>query len=140
MEFEGIDHVYEYVPNYRDNRSLSKEEQIVIGLKVIPSAELDAYQRSAFLNGKKFTPDKAQEVNEKRYAEIIKSKVAYIRNLKIKGCDGEIDFDVLRKMGPPEIVNEILRAVLSTEILSEGEQKNFWRESDSVSSAPAEKD
>ena len=136
MQVYGASHVYNYIPDYRNNRRLPPEEQIVIGLQVVTNPEYDSYQRATVLNARKLSPDKSQEVSERRFNELIKGKVKFIRGLEIVGHDGELDFDVLYRECP-DIGKEVCRVVLSDQLLSEGEQKNFLPESDGASSAPA---
>ena len=139
MKVHGKNHVYEYVPDFADNRKLPAEEQIVIGLSVVPLSEFDDYQRSCLIAGRKFSVDKAQELNEKRFHAMIDGKVHFVRGLELEGHEGkEITFDVLYNE-VPELAGEIIQAVKSTEQLTAGEQKNFLPESDGVSSAPAQK-
>lgn len=138
MLVNGKSHVYRYIPDFMGNRKLPEEEQIVIGLKVVPLAEFDNYQRTCMLNAKKMSVDKAQELNEKRFNELIRSKVCFIEGLEIAGHSGEIDFETLYAE-VPDIAQEVIRVVMSTELLTAGEQKNFLPESDGASSAPARK-
>lgn len=125
MKLNSINHVYRYVPNFLNNRKLPKEEQIVFGLKVVPMPEQDAYQNQRALNiNGNFAPDKAQEKNDRLLKELVKSKLAFIENLEID--DKPVtDIDTAYKEAPPELVAEVFRAVMSTAVLTLGEQKNF---------------
>ena len=139
MKVHGKSHIYDYLPDFADNRKLSPQEQIVIGLSVVPLSEFDDYQRSCLITSRKFAVDKAQELNEKRFHAMIDAKVHFIRGLELDGYEGqEITFDILYHE-VPELAGEIIQAVKSTEQLTAGEQKNFLPESDGPSSAPAQK-
>jgi len=130
VKINSRNHVYRYTPNYLNNRQLS-QDQIVVKLKVISAPEDDAYQREALHNTRMFAPDKAQELNEARLNKLIKEKFVGVEELEIDGLtDKEIDFDTFYAEAPPEMVNEVLRAIRSTEILTQGEQKNFLPEPD----------
>ena len=141
MKVTNRSHIHRYVPNYANNRRLPKEkitEQVVVRLKVITALEEDDYQREAMNNARAFAPDKAQELNETRLNKLYSEKFDGVENLEIEGLEGkELDFDTFYAEAPPEMVNEILRALRSKEVLTAGEQKNFLPESDGLSSAPA---
>lgn len=131
MKVNSRSHLYRYVPNYLNNRKLPREEQIVVNLNVIATPDDDAYQREALRNTRTFNADKAQELNEARLNTLYSEKFHSVENLEIAGFEGkEITFETFYSEAPPEMVNEILRVMRSTEQLSAGEQKNFLPESD----------
>lgn len=131
MKVNGRNHVYRYVPNYLNNRQLPAAEQIVIKTKAITVPDSDAYQRDVLNNSRSFAPDKAQELNENRYNIMVSGKFLGVENLEIEGFEGkELDFDTFYNEAPADIVNEYLKGLRSTEMLSAGEQKNFVPESD----------
>lgn len=136
MKVYGKNHLYRYVPNFLNNRKLPKErraEQIVVRLRVISPPEEDAYQREALNNVRSVAPDKAQELNEARLHKLFAEKFDGVESLEIDGLEGkEIDFDTFYSEAPPDIVNEVLRVLRSSEALTAGEQKNFLPESDGV--------
>jgi hypothetical protein len=136
MKVHGKTHVYQYVPEFFNNRKLDAEEQIVLGLKVVPLKEYDDYQRACMLTQKKFSVDKSQELNEKRFNALIEEKFVSCEGLEIDGRQGGITFQTIYEE-IPELAQEIIKAVMSTEILTAGELKNFLPESDGASSAPA---
>lgn len=113
MDFYGSDHVYECIPPVLGNEK--SPEPCVIGLKVITVPELD----KEVLEGRGLAP----EMLEKRTRDMIRSKVTFIRNLKVD--DQEVaDFDTFYAKAPPELVRWVCRAVYSTQVLSEAERKN----------------
>lgn len=136
MKVYGRNHVYRYVPNFLDNRKLPKEriaEQIVVKLKVVSSPENDNYQRESITNSRTFAPDKASELNEARFHKLFNDKFIGVEGLEIEGFEGkELDFESFYSEAPPDIVTEVSRAILSSEVLTLGEQKNFVPESDGV--------
>ena len=131
MKVNGKSHVYDYVPDYADNRKLPAEEQIVFGLTVVPMSEYDGYQKACLLNNKKFSVDKAQDLNQQRFHAIVESKFKFVRGLELEGHNGEITFQTIYDE-VPELAGEIIQVVMSTEQLTAGEQKNFLPESDGV--------
>ncbi|OHD20430.1 MAG: hypothetical protein A2Y38_26345 [Spirochaetes bacterium GWB1_59_5] len=136
MKVYGRKHIFRYVPNFLDNRRLPKEriaDQIVIRLRGVSVPEEDAYQREALNNVRTFAPDKAQEMNEARLHKLFNEKFDGVEGLEIDDLAGkEMDFDTFYAEAPTDIVNEVLRAIRSTEALMAGEQKNFLPESDGV--------
>jgi len=133
MKVKSKSHVYHYLPNFLNNRQLPAAEQIVVKLKVISTTESDDYQHDVIINNRSFAPDKAQELNEKRFQKLVTEKFVGIEGLEIEGLEGkELDFDTFYSEAPPEIVGEVLKAIRSAEMLSAGEQKNFVPESDSL--------
>lgn len=136
MKVTSRNHIHHYVPNYLHNRHLTKAEageQIVVRLRVITALEEDSYQREALENARTYALDKAQELNEARLTKLFKEKFVGVDNLEIEGFEGkELDFDTFYAEAPPEIVNEVLRAIRSKEVLTLGEQKNFLPESDGL--------
>jgi len=127
-------HIYRYVPNYKNNRQLPKEqiaEQIVVRLRVISAPDEDACQVEAINNARMYAPDKAQEMNTARMHKLFAEKFDGIEGLEIEGLEGrELDFATFYAEAPPELVNEVLRSIRSGEALSAGEQKNFLPGSD----------
>lgn len=138
MKVYSKDHIYPYIPHFGGTRKLPKEEQLVIGLKVVTLEDFDGYQKICLFNSKKFSVEKATELNEKRYHELIKSKFVFCEGLEIEEHEGEIDFEAIYRH-VPELAQEILEVVRSSEELTVGEQKNFLPEYDGPSSAPAQK-
>lgn len=124
MKVMSRNHVYEAVPPFLNNRQLPPEEQIVIGLKVVTYPEQDAFQRECLAIRSDYALDKSQEMIEEKSRELVKNKFIFIQGLEIEGFD-QLDFDILYKEGPPEIVGWISRAVMSTAELSAAERKNF---------------
>lgn len=137
MKLNSINHVYPYVPNFLDNRKRPAVEQLVIPLKVVSLPQQDAYNNQKQLNFSTFAPDKAQEENDRILKELIKSKQA--GDIQGAEIEGKLVTDLLEfyQEGPPEVVAEICRAVMSTTLLTLGEQKNFLPESGSHSGSPA---
>jgi len=125
MKLNSINHIYRYVPNFMNNRKLPASEQIVFGLKVVPMPEQDGYQNQKALNyNGNFAPDKAQEENDRLLKELVKSKLDFIEGLEI-GDKQVTDIETFYKEAPPELVADVFRAVMSTAVLTLGEQKNF---------------
>lgn len=133
MKVYGRNHVYRYVPNFLNNRQLPPAEQIVLLLKTITAPEQDLYERDAYTNTRTYSADKAQELNEARLNKMFAEKFIGVEGLEIEGFEGKtLDFDTFYAEAPPEIVNDMLRAIRSGEILTAGEQKNFLPESDGL--------
>lgn len=132
MKITNRNHIHRYTPNFLDNRRLPKErisEQIVVRMRVITALEEDDFQREAINNARMFAPDKAQELNETRINKLYTEKFDGVENLEIEGFeDKELDYPTFYAEAPPELVNEILRAFRSKEVLTTGEQKNFLPE------------
>jgi hypothetical protein len=135
-------HVYRYVPDFKavvdgetvSNRRLPAEDQIVVKLTVITIDEDDANQRAMFLAMKKFSPDKAQELSEKRLNELLEKKFHGVEGLEVEGISNEDlnCWEGFRQEAPRSIVQDVIAALRSEEILSEGEQKNFLPGSDGL--------
>lgn len=138
MQVKSRNHIYHYVPDYRGNRKLSRDEQIVIDLEIIGMDDDDAYQRASLLATRKFSPEKAQELNEKRFRDLVAKKFHGVSGLEIEGCVLDLSvWDNFYAEAPREIVAEVIQALRSTDVLTAGEQKNFLPESDGPLSAPA---
>lgn len=133
MKLKSKNHVYECLPPFMNNRQLPAADQIVIGLKVVPMPEQDLYQREVLQVRSEYALDKAQELIEEKTRKLISSKVAFVRGLEIEGLPPEIDFETFYNEAPPEIVNWVSRAVMSTTELSQAERKNWLPESGSPS-------
>jgi hypothetical protein len=118
MEFYPIDHVYECIPPVRGNEQAA--EPVVIGLKVISLPDQDTEITASRGLG--------AEAITKRTMDLLRSKVAFIRDLKVGGRE-ITTFDDFYKNAPPELVGWVLRAVYSTQILSAAERKNSSPES-----------
>jgi hypothetical protein len=142
MKVKRNSHVYNYLPDYKlvedgitiSNRRLPVAEQIVVKLSVISIDEDDANQRAMFLAMKKFSPDKAQELSEKRLNELLEKKFHGCAGLEVDGVTEETlqTWEGFKSEAPREIVQDAMVALRSTEQLSEGDQKNFVPESDGV--------
>ena len=139
MKVRGQQHVYRFVPNYLNNRQLPPGEQVVIRMRNLTIPEDDSLQREIMLNQRKFSPDKAQELKEKRFVDKMREKFDGVEGLEIEdptGLDLD-DFDIFYAHAPREIVNAFIVALRSTETLAEGEEKNFLPESGTRSGSPA---
>ena len=113
MEFHPTDHVYECIPPVL---GIDKStDPVVIGLKVVTVAEMDA----EVLAGRGLTPEKVSE----RTMALVKSKFAFVRNLTIGGQE-VTTFEDFYSKAPPELVRWVCNAVYSTQILSAAERKN----------------
>lgn len=142
MKVKNNNHVYRYVPDFKvvengetvSNRKLPAAEQIVVNMSIITIDEDDANQRAMFLAMKKFSPDKAQELSEKRLNELLEKKFSNVEGLEVEGIPAEElnTWDGFRKQAPRCIVQEVIAALRSEEMLSAGEQKNFLPESDGL--------
>jgi hypothetical protein len=142
MKVTNRNHIHHYVPNYLDNRRLPKErinEQIVVLMKGISAKEEDDFQRATLDDARQYAPDKAQELTEARLEKLYSEKFIGVEGLEIEGLEGtEFNYPTFYCEAPPEIVNEVLRAFRSKQVLTLGEQKNFLPVSDGLSSAPAQ--
>jgi len=132
VKIKGKNHIYETLPPFMGNRQLPKDEQIVIGLKVVSLPEQDAYQREAMAIRSDYALDKAQELVEEKSRDLVRGKFVSIEGLEIEGIDN-LDFDTFYNEAPPELVSWVVRAVMSTTELSLAERKNFLPESGSPS-------
>lgn len=133
MNFHNLNHVYECVPPVLGISEAPEDEQVIIGLSVIPIKEKD---EDIFSESKirleKSGEEAQREVSDLTY-ERIKAKVKYIKNLTVGEGDNKkvIDnFDDLYEFGPPEISAWVCRAVQSSVILTRAERKNSLPESD----------
>lgn len=133
MKVKSKNHVYECLPPFLNNRTTKPEEQIVIGLKVCPMPTQDRYQREVLQIRSEYALDKAQELIEEKTLGMVKESFVSIEGLEIEGLDGTLDFDTFYKEAPPELVNWVVRAVMSTTELSLAERKNWLPESDTAS-------
>lgn len=132
MEVYNKNHVYECLPPYLNNRQLPPDQQIVIGLKAVTFNDQNDLQKDIISIRTDFAIDKAAEKIEERNQELSKSKFKFIKNLNIEGVEGEIDFDIFIKEAPLELAKWVSMAIMSTEILTLAERKNFSPESSSV--------
>lgn len=132
MEVYSKNHVYECLPPYLNNRQLPTDQQIVIGLKAVTFNDQNDLQKDIISIRTDFAIDKAAEKIEERNQELSKSKFKFIKNLNIEGIEGEIDFDIFIKEAPLELAKWVSMAIMSTEILTLAERKNFLPESSSV--------
>lgn len=142
MKVKSNHHVYRFVPDFKlveggetiSNRKMPAPEQIVVKLSVITIDEDDANQRALFLAMKKYSPDKAQELSEKRLNDLLETKFQGVEGLEVEGATLEElnTWEGFRRQAPRAIVLDVIAALRSEEILSEGEQKNFVPESDGV--------
>ena len=132
MKVYSKNHVYECLPPYLNNRQLPTDQQIVIGLKAVTFNDQNDLQKDIISIRTDFAIDKAAEKIEERNQELSKSKFKFIKNLNIEGIEGEIDFDAFIKEAPLELAKWVSMAIMSTEILTLAERKNFLPESSSV--------
>lgn len=131
MEFHDLNHVYECVPPVLGIPDVPEEEQVIIGMTVIPIEESDEDIFSESRVRLEKSGEEAQRAVSQITKDRIKSKVKYIKNLKCG--DKEIKtFDELYEFGPPELVSWVCRAVQSSVILSKAERKNLSPESDGL--------
>ena len=130
MKVRGKNHVYDYVPDYHGNRKLPAAEQIVINCTVVTVPDMDVYKTAALNASRKFATDKAHELNTKRYQDLLATHFKGVTGLEIEGLEGELTFELFYAEAPPELVNEYIQVVLSAELLTDGEQKNFLPASD----------
>lgn len=138
MKVHGRNHIYRYVPNFMNNRQLPASEQIVVNLKSVAADEHDAYQHACLNATREYAPDKAQELNEARFGKLVQEKFVGVEGLEIEGLEGKpLDYATFYREAPQVIVNEVLRVIMSTELLTLGQQKNFVPESGSPSPTPA---
>lgn len=113
MEFEAPDHVFNCVPHIRGNELAA--QPVEIGLQVVTVPELDVEVNAS--------RGLAQEAIDKRTKDLIRSRVKYIRNLKVGGRE-ITEFDDFYKSAPPELVRWVCQAVYSSVMLSAVERKN----------------
>lgn len=131
MKIKRKSHVYETLPPFLNNRKLPAAEQIVIGLKVATLPEQDDYRSVVSRFHSDFAVDKAEELQRDKTIEFVGSKFVFCEGLEIEGLEGPIDFKTFYQEAPPELVNWVIRAVMSTTELSQAERKNFVPQSDS---------
>jgi antitoxin component HigA of HigAB toxin-antitoxin module len=117
-----------------NNRTGNPKEQIVIGLKVVSMPAQDKYQREVLQIRSEYALDKAQEMIEEKTLAMVESAFVSITGLEIEGFeDKELDFHTFYREAPPELVNWVIRAVMSTTELSLAERKNWLPGSDTAS-------
>jgi hypothetical protein len=113
VEFFESSHIYECVPPVLGIPQ--NPDPVVVGLRVVTLPEIDAESHAA----RNLTP----EAITARTRKLLASKVAFIKNLTVGGVEIKT-FDELYEKGPPEISNWVMRAIYSTQLLSEAERKN----------------
>jgi hypothetical protein len=143
MKVHNSRHVYETLPPYLNNRVLPPEQQIVLGLTVVPASEQDAFSRDRERTFATFALDKAQEEVDKIHRQMVQRHYKFCRGLQIEGVndDGrDLTLDELVADGPPEVVAWMSKAIHSTTELTLAERKNylpgFVTPSASASAAP----
>lgn len=135
MKISGRNHIYRALPPYLDNRKLPPEDQIVIGLTVAMMPEQDLYQREVMMVRSEYALDKAQELIEEKTLALVKKHFVECHGLIIEGINDDgraLTFEEFYNEAPPELVNWVTRAVMSTTELSLAERKNFLPVSASV--------
>lgn len=142
MRFPSQKHIYRYVPNCKVveagisiyNRKLDKPDQVVVKLTIIGGGEDETLQRCAFLDMKKLNPEKAQELSEKRFTAVAAAHYHGVENLEIEGVDPSAfeTWEGFCDNAPRDVREEVILALRSREMLTEGEQKNFLPESDGL--------
>jgi hypothetical protein len=129
MKLNSIDHVYECLPPFRNNRQLSPEEQIVIGLRAVSMPEHDAHrQRLARFREHALGQEDLHEKTEEESRRLIASKVVFIRGLEVEGVGEVTDFETFTREAPRELVAWVALAVMNTEELRISDRKNFQHE------------
>ena len=129
MKINSNNHVYETLPNFRNNRQLPEEEQIIIELK--PASKPDIDKLNVKISGIRATdheiypPEWKAEKIEDASREFVASKFVSIRGLEVEGV-GEIkDFETFHKEAPPELVAWVAQAVMSAAELMAADRSNF---------------
>lgn len=132
MKIKSRNHVYACLPPFLNNRQLPAGDQVVVNLKVVPMTDQDKYQREVLQVRAEYALDKAQELIEAKTLDLVRDVFCGVEGLEIEGLeDKALDFDTFYREAPPEMVNWVVRAVMSTTELTLAERKNFLPESDS---------
>jgi hypothetical protein len=155
MELHGNDYVYEVTPPFMGGQqtllNLSRrcldeakgdaikalevieatDTTIRVGLKGVSMLDLDKIDAATVAAYNDYAKDKAAEVIQGKQMDLIKSKVAYIKNLVVDGKQIDTFETAYALACCKELVQWIQAAVHSTMILTAAERKNFLPESDS---------
>lgn len=146
MIFTDINDVFEIVPPGKYGgellRSLPREQMPIIGVRGVNSIDIDQFERANDVDAqsRRHTPDRLAEERHKRLFDLVRSKVAHLRNwhFRLNGVVREVtSFDEWCRCAPPELVNWLFAICMSGEGLSAAEVKNFEPESDMGSPSPA---
>jgi hypothetical protein len=124
MKFFGRKHIFEYAPDFLGNRQSKAEEMFYAELRCVQTPEQDSYQRKITEINSDYGRDVAAQMIEEETFNMVRDHVGKLHNCEIDGVTVE-DWEAFYKDGPPELVRDISRAVLSNERLSRGERKNF---------------
>ena len=124
MDVRNIDHVYEAVPPYLNNRDLAPEEMVWIGVKAVSMPDQDKLDRELLMLYNDFARDKAAEMEAGKRLAQVAAKVVSINNLTLDGKP-VTSFDEFYAKAPKELVQWVCSAVHSTITLGLAERKNF---------------
>jgi len=124
MNVDGFDHVYRVVPDWRGNKELPADEQIVFELKAVSQAAADELEiDEARISAKREETTKKFEMIQAARREIVKRHFVAVHNLVVAGkaIDGWEDFYA---RGPKVLVGWVSQLVSNEDLLSEHDIKN----------------
>jgi hypothetical protein len=121
MEFYDNDHVYKVIPDVMGNKESDKPA--VFHLKGISQEAFSEAVRAEKIISQSHTKEKATDLIAANTTKMISDRVVKIENLICSGKPIET-YDDLTKYAPRSLVNWIVAAVHSTEMLMESEIKN----------------
>jgi hypothetical protein len=121
MDFRSNDHVYKVIPDILGNAEA--ETPAIFHLKGISQNDFSEAVRRESLIGSNHTREEAAKLVSESSAKLVSDRVVKIENMT---CDGNeiLTYDDLTKHAPRELVNWIVGAVYSSEVLTEAEIKN----------------
>lgn len=121
MDFNNNDHVYRVVPDVLGNKE--SEKPAIFHLKGISQDDFSEAIRAESLISQNHTREESAKLIAVNAAKLVSDRLVKIENLTIGG-KAITDYAGLSEHAPRELVNWIVAAVHSTNILSEHEIKN----------------
>lgn len=124
MDIRSIDHVYEAVPPYLNNREQPADEMVWFGVKAVSMPDQDKLDRELLMLYNDLARDKAAEMEAGKRLAQIAAKVVSINNLTLDGKP-VTTFDEFYTKAPKDLVQWVCAAVHSAITLGLAERKNF---------------
>jgi len=121
MEIKGNDHIYKVIPNLFGNEKA--ENPAIFHLKGISQNDFSAAVRAESVISQNHTREEAAKKISENAMKLVSGRVVKIENLSINGQE-ITTYEDLVKHAPRELVNWIVAAVHSTDVLMEYEIKN----------------
>jgi hypothetical protein len=124
MDFRGPSHIYWVAPPTNGNLDAPAGEQVLIGLRCVTVPDLDAERIAISAMTQDHAQSKWAQLQADRTVALIAGKFAGAKNLTLAGAPVR-DWAHFYAEGPPEMVSWVCKAVMSCELLTEAEVKNF---------------